>query len=91
VRAATVLQAIDVFGRLRCIDLNSGSAPPITAGVAWSAGNGRLIVLSGGSARTGVAALRVIAPRVPLLWPLLPFSLLMPRPSAAAPTSPAIP
>ncbi len=82
-RAAKVLQAIDVFARLRFIDLHSGEAKAAYPDLKVAAGRNRVFIMTPSGPRAGFAGLRSIAPLVPLLWPLAPFSLLQRHPRHA--------
>lgn len=84
VQRAAVLQIVDLFGGLRFVQLQSANAPAISPGMAASAARGPVVVLSDSTVRSGFALLRTIAPRIPLLWPLAPLSLVTPHPQFAA-------
>ncbi len=67
VRAARVLQAIDVFERLRPADLHSRDT---RAWVSAAEGRGRILVGTPAGARAGLSGLRFAARALPLFWPL---------------------
>jgi len=83
VRAAKVLQAIDVLGRLRFIALLSDEAKAAYPGLDTAMGQNRILIVTPSGLCGGFAGLQTIAPLLPLLWPLAPLSLLQSRPRHA--------
>jgi hypothetical protein len=90
IRVATLLEAIDILGRLRFIDLRAPGTL-VAPDVVQAAERGRIVALSQTGWHAGFDAIRTISTRVPLLWPLAPFALLAPdrEPTAPAPTASA--
>jgi hypothetical protein len=66
-RAANVLRAIDIFGRLRMVDLRAKAAKQA---VPVQEGRNRIWFQTPYGPRAGLAGLRFAAKGVPLLWPL---------------------
>lgn len=83
-RKANTLRALDVFRRVRFVDLRSDEAPAdLHSGQVAQTLDGVRFVTSSG-AREGLVGLRSIAPLVPMLWPLAIPSLFrsnIPRPT----------
>jgi hypothetical protein len=72
-RAARVLSALDIFGRLRIRDLRSPDARQAWPELASTA-RSRVLIATPLGWRAGLGGLRFVAPMVPLLWPLAPAS-----------------
>jgi hypothetical protein len=73
--AANLLRALDVFQRLRLIDVHAPDAPAISAEGDAIGPRARVLVATPEGLRAGFAALCALAPVVPLLWPLTPLTL----------------
>jgi predicted DCC family thiol-disulfide oxidoreductase YuxK len=74
-RIIATLRTFDVFGRVSYVDGRDPDALPVN-GLAWLDADalGRSVhAVRGRRSWAGVAAYRVIGPRVLLLWPVLPF------------------
>ena len=76
VQAANVLRVIDVFWKLRLVDVHSAEAKLIFPELAELPGRSRVLMKTLSGLRGGAAGLLSIAPLVPLLWPLAPLVLL---------------
>ena len=72
-RRAELLRALDVFARLRLVDIRSGAE---AAGVSAKEARNRLLVVAPDGPREGFDGLCYVARRVPLLWPLAPAAVL---------------
>ena len=82
-RTANTLRALDVFRRVRFLDLHSDEGSAICAGTA---GLDRVRFMTRSGAQEGLPGLCAIAPLVPMLWPLAIPSLFrggVPRPAAS--------
>lgn len=74
-RAANVLRAIDILGRLRIVDASSGTDMETQTGVSAAQTRDRVVVITDSGTAVGMAALIPLAPFLPVLWPLAPASL----------------
>jgi hypothetical protein len=90
-RAVTVLQAVDIFGRLRVVGRRLGDAQLLPPDVSPGETAGRVLVLSSSGVRTGLEGLCALAPLIPLLWPLAPLSLLQQHSRPVAKTAAGAP
>jgi len=76
VHAANVLRAIDVFEKLRLVDVHSAEAKLIFPELAEPPGQSRVLVKTSSGLQGGAAGVCAIAPLIPLLWSLVPLALL---------------
>jgi hypothetical protein len=74
-RAVNTLRALDVFHRVRFIDLHSDEGKAICPEPDGPAGRNRVRFVTRTGVREGISGLCAIAPLVPLLWPLAISSL----------------
>jgi hypothetical protein len=74
-REAEVLRAVDVFRRLRILDIRSAEARTAFPELTPQDVRTRLLVWSEGQWLTGFDALRRMSSVVPLFWPFAPFSM----------------
>jgi hypothetical protein len=85
-RTVNTLRALDVFHRLRFLDLHSEEGSAVFHGVDRAAGLKHVIFMTPSGGQEGLLGLRTIAPLVPMLWPMAIPSLFrssVPRPAAA--------
>jgi len=85
-RTVNILMALDVFRRVRFLDLHSEEGSAFSPGAGRLSGLDRVRFISSSGPLEGFAGLRSIAPLVPMLWPLAFSSLLrggVPRTAAA--------
>jgi hypothetical protein len=85
-RTVNTLKALDVFGRVRFIDLHSVESSAIFPGAGGTPGPDRVKFMTPSGPQEGLSGLRAIAPLVPMLWPLAIPSLFrggVPRPADA--------
>jgi hypothetical protein len=76
VRAANVLRVIDIFGRLRVVEITAPETLallPVPAPVVSV--EHPVMVITPAGPRAGFALLTALAPVIPLLWPLAPLAL----------------
>jgi hypothetical protein len=71
-RAANILRAIDIFGRLQILDFHSAEARNIQPGLTREHASNKLLFVTGADIRSGWSGLMSVAPLVPALWPLAP-------------------
>jgi Vitamin K-dependent gamma-carboxylase len=85
-RAVNTLRALDVFHRVRFLDLHSEEGSAIFHGAGGAADLDRVRFMTSSGPQEGLSGLCAIAPLVPMLWPLAIPSLFrggVPRPAAA--------
>lgn len=85
-RSVNTLKALDVFRRVRFLDLHSQEGSAIFPGADGAPGLDRVRFMTPSGPQEGLPGLCAIAPLVPMLWPLAIPSLFRggaPRPAAA--------
>ncbi len=76
VRIVSVLQAMDVFGRLRVIDRHAPELSLAHPDLTASASGPEVRFVTPRGVYEGLSGLSAIAPLIPALWPLAPLALL---------------
>jgi hypothetical protein len=73
--AANVLRVIDIFGRLRLVEITAPEALSLVPDYIPGISRERpVLILAPSGAHVGFAAVIAVSPVIPLLWPLVPLA-----------------